>query len=440
MDVAIRGANMALAYDLFVQCGHKDILDEPFIKIFSNSLYQHAYYTVTHLEYNKSLRSNHYLANIAGLLFMTAYLDGTKKINQWLAFSIQEIFNELKIQFYEEGTNFEASTSYHRLSSEMVFYSVALIKGLPKERVTALKLVKPYIVSFYKRIRYRSLKHQAFSIKENKIICPEWAYDRIFKSAEFTSMITNKKGNIAQIGDNDNGRFFKFTPIGEFQSKKPPIWEENILNHSSLLSACNGFFEKQYFQNVPLLEESIIRTLCQDMSFSPRPPKSTVSFKTQVKEESFKTQVKEDLSLQYGKTTTIPITTNTSLLKQNMKIYGYEEFGLYIIKSDHLHLTFSATDNGQLGNGGHAHNDKLSITLTIDHEEVLKDPGTYNYTAYPDLRNKFRSTAIHNVPYVNNTEQNNWEKGRSGLFKLNNETDCFVLNATQASISLWLSY
>jgi hypothetical protein len=64
---------------------------------------------------------------------------------------------------------------------------------------------------------------------------------------------------------------------------------------------------------------------------------------------------------------------------------------------------------------GHAHNDKLSIELTINGVNVLVDPGTYVYTPCPDKRNMFRSTGYHNTVAFGNFEQNDLS---IGLFAL----------------------
>jgi len=86
---------------------------------------------------------------------------------------------------------------------------------------------------------------------------------------------------------------------------------------------------------------------------------------------------------------------------------------------------------GQNGNGGHAHNDQLSIELNIDGVDVIRDPGTYVYTPFPELRNRFRSTAVHFTPAVGSLEQNKWFPGVKGLFHLFNESngECLLFNS-----------
>jgi hypothetical protein len=70
------------------------------------------------------------------------------------------------------------------------------------------------------------------------------------------------------------------------------------------------------------------------------------------------------------------------------------------------HLTIDAGDVGTEGTGGHAHNDLMSITLQALGETFLADPGTYVYTSHPEERNRFRSTASHNVLQIGDHESN----------------------------------
>jgi hypothetical protein len=64
------------------------------------------------------------------------------------------------------------------------------------------------------------------------------------------------------------------------------------------------------------------------------------------------------------------------------------------------HLTFDAGPHGYL-NGGHAHSDALSVTLTTGGAPLLIDPGTATYTGDPELRTRLRSSVSHNTVTVN---------------------------------------
>jgi hypothetical protein len=68
------------------------------------------------------------------------------------------------------------------------------------------------------------------------------------------------------------------------------------------------------------------------------------------------------------------------------------------------HLVFDAGHHGFL-NGGHAHADALSIVLTVRGRPLLVDAGTGTYTMDPQLRDLFRSTAMHNTVVVNGRSQ-----------------------------------
>jgi len=85
---------------------------------------------------------------------------------------------------------------------------------------------------------------------------------------------------------------------------------------------------------------------------------------------------------------------------------AFPHAGWYIMRSNTNYMIISCGPNGQNGNGGHCHNDKLSFELCIDGEDIIVDPGTYVYTAEPEWRNKFRSAVYHNTVMVDDKEQN----------------------------------
>ena len=79
--------------------------------------------------------------------------------------------------------------------------------------------------------------------------------------------------------------------------------------------------------------------------------------------------------------------------------------GYYVSRSpagDHLVI-----DGGPHGyrNGGHAHADALSLAFTLNGAPLLIDPGTGCYTIDPALRNRMRSTALHNTLQLDGRDQ-----------------------------------
>lgn len=90
---------------------------------------------------------------------------------------------------------------------------------------------------------------------------------------------------------------------------------------------------------------------------------------------------------------------------------AFPDTGLYLLQwgntttSDAVSLIF---DCGPLGLGplaAHGHADALSVTLRAFGEDILVDPGTYDYFRFPGWRDYFRSTRAHNTIEVDGLDQ-----------------------------------
>jgi hypothetical protein len=441
MDVGIRAANMLVAYDLFCQIDDFEILDDDFKQVFANSIYEHGLHIINNLEYSESLTSNHYLSDIAGLLYISAYLTSNARIDKWLAFSIQEIMQEMQNEFYEDGGNFESSTSYHRLSGELMIYSTALILGLKKDKIKSLQ---DYTIQNWNiKPKLKSIQNQQFSIESNtlNIDLPQWYIDKLYKIGRFTYDISKPNGEIPQFGDNDSGRFFRLSPNGEFITYNETVnkylnlknygesdtlfWDENILNHTTFISCFSGLYQDEIFKNSNILEKSFICAIADKIL--------TEKNKEYVNININNTNIKE---LKYTKSIEYDLISNI----QDLNFIVYPNSGIYIFKADNVYLSICVTPLGQKDNGGHTHNDKLGFELWANGKNVVEDPGTYLYTPIADRRNEFRSLKAHNVPAVQDIEQNTWLDGRWGLFSLNKNTSCFVNKYDNNSIQLELNY
>jgi hypothetical protein len=79
--------------------------------------------------------------------------------------------------------------------------------------------------------------------------------------------------------------------------------------------------------------------------------------------------------------------------------------GYYVSRSPRGdHIVIDGGAHGYL-NGGHAHADALSLTLTVAGVPLLVDPGTGAYTVDQGLRDRLRSSQMHNTLVVDGRSQ-----------------------------------
>ncbi|PKN98523.1 MAG: hypothetical protein CVU42_11930, partial [Chloroflexi bacterium HGW-Chloroflexi-4] len=347
MDVAIRVSNWLITYDLFKMVGVQ--FDAEFESIFNRSVYEHGSHIVNNLEWHPKFRSNHYLSDIVGLLFVSAHLSTNDQTNGWLALSIQELINEVKHQFHSDGSNFEASTCYHRLSSELVIYATALVLGLSAEKRQSLKSYAPFTHIGSPKKLHIPLPLFETPGEINATPFPAWYFERIEKMAEFTMAITKPDGHVPQIGDNDNGRLFKFTPKyteitskearGRFQNLEnwtelhddATYWLEDHLDHHHLIAEINSLFNRPDFnifsENNYSLESTIVGWLSNEVKVSPQTKvKSEKSVLTNKQNNSQFENIPAS-SLQYNRVTRIPLPT--SFHREVVSASAYPDFGLY---------------------------------------------------------------------------------------------------------------
>ncbi len=407
MDVGIRTANVALAYSLLKSQGVT--FDAEFEHILCNFMYEQCNHIRNNLEWSKFLTSNHYFADIAGLLWGSAILPKGKLRERWLYFSAGEINKEILKQFYEEGSNREGSTAYHRLTGEMALYSLALMKYLNRHG------------------EHIAIDNQALAI--------------IKKAGDFTNAILRPDNMFTQIGDNDSGLFFRLSITGEIITAKEAktkyfnlsnykpqnieelYLDENMNDARTFLSSIYGMYGEKTLSHAEMVypfESSLIFQLAGDKSV--------------VLEKKIDLSLHDiDSELQYK--SNYEVLSNGLNLLEGLERIDYPQFGLYLFRGNNIYLCVNATDNGQKGNAGHAHNDKLSFELFIGDQCIYEDCGTYVYTALPERRNEFRSIYKHNTILVG-MEQNEY----NGLFSMHDRTRCTLLKVRKNSVRIQLQY
>ncbi|MBI3675793.1 MAG: alginate lyase family protein [Proteobacteria bacterium] len=93
--------------------------------------------------------------------------------------------------------------------------------------------------------------------------------------------------------------------------------------------------------------------------------------------------------------------------------------GLYVMRRGEDHVFVQCGNLAFAGRGGHAHNDLLSLEASLNGQKLVSDSGCYLYTSAIGERNRFRSTASHNTPMIDDEEINRFVPGE--LWVLRND-------------------
>src|SRR2546423_11043827 len=123
MEVALRAMNLLAAFALFLRSPQ---LDEFALKEQLRMFDQHGAHIRRNLEFSHIATSNHYLCDVAGLLWLGVMLPELAPASEWREFGLRELLAEMKKQILPDGADCEASTGYHRLKAEVFLYSFVL--------------------------------------------------------------------------------------------------------------------------------------------------------------------------------------------------------------------------------------------------------------------------------------------------------------------------
>lgn len=430
MDVAIRAANLLVARDIVVASGAK--FDEAFEAVFAASIFAHARFIAANLEWSPQVRGNHYLADIVGLLFAAAYLPSSDEVDAWLAFAVQELLTEVAYQFHEDGSNFEASVCYHRLSAEMVLWAFALLADLPREKLAVLQRAQRH--RSLPRLRAEALPMHAVPWGTRATPVPDWCWVRLAKIAAFTQAMTRPDGLVVQFGDNDSGRFIMLGSGEQLHAGNDPAAPAWSLDHGALVAGIwailGGVQDSSSVPDDP--GARILRTLA---GFDDDPdPVRVMSLGCNARtctigdDHVWADSVKRFEETPPASRWACTFEASTPGLIDGLQLTAFPGMGCYVFRSPRLYLAIRCGEIGLSGLGAHAHCDQLAIELVIDGETHVRDPGTLIYTPFPAKRNAYRSARAHHVPRVAGREPA--YLGR-GLFDLRGaaEGECLYFGA-----------
>lgn len=383
MDVSIRAVNWIWGLAIFR--GHPAL--SPAVRwCMTRSLYRHGLHIENHLDYWPCVpTSNHYLADIVGLLHIAAAFPEFAESNRWVAFCLQELVSEMGRTVYPDGASYEASTCYHRLVTEMFLCGTLLALRLPAQRRMRIKdfdwrkqPVKP---------RLQPYSQQQYDLDRPEIF-PSWYFSRLERMAEFICDLTKPNGRVPIFGDNDNGRLVKLTPV-VFWNEEAARYCEEFRDHRHLLATAGMLFDRKNFQELGKPYVLDAKLLVQGI------PSSTLSAILCTVRSCSANRPLEPKPLQSGGNAHLPGTAGVRA--RNREHVFYPDIGIAVYRREELWLAIAAGPNGMLGHGGHGHVDKLSFELCINGRDVIVDPGTYVYTPLPAWRNRLRSANAHNT-------------------------------------------
>src|SRR5229473_500705 len=166
MEAALRAMSICFLLNLLSPLRREE---EPWLATVTRSLDQHLLYIEANIEFSHLLSSNHYLSNVVGLYCLSLFLDGEGMSARRGKYRLR-IEAEMAQQVYEDGGDYEASTGYQVLVTQLFTTALLLMRC---ERST------PATPAFVGRLR---------------------------TMFQFLDAIASTSGQLPQVGDCDDGR------------------------------------------------------------------------------------------------------------------------------------------------------------------------------------------------------------------------------------------
>ncbi len=201
MEAALRAMSICFLLNLLSPIRREE---EPWLASVTRSLSQHLLYIEANIEFSHLLTSNHYLSDIVGLYCLSAFLDGEGMAARRCKYR-QRIEAEMTQQVYEDGGDYEASTGYQVLVTQLF--------------ATALLLMRSE----------RSASPAATFVGRLKMMF------------QFLNSVASASGQLPQVGDCDDGRTELL--VDDLQQMiHCPVVERNSLRVSHLLGLGQRLF------------------------------------------------------------------------------------------------------------------------------------------------------------------------------------------------------
>lgn len=180
MEAALRSMSICFMLDLLVVGAQ---LETSWLETVTQCLWEHLLFIEANLEFSHLTRSNHYLSNVVGLLCLSTFLKGPEMDERRKLYS-KLVDQEMRLQVYADGGNYEASTGYHLLVLQMFTAAFRLMQkgGIEPADEFTVRLRKMY---------------------------------------RWTAALANENGRVPHVGDCDDGRVELLTDDLEAMLKAP---------------------------------------------------------------------------------------------------------------------------------------------------------------------------------------------------------------------------
>jgi hypothetical protein len=195
MEVALRAVNLLAAFRLFRR---SPALDEKRLALLLALFDAHGRHVRRNLEYSYIATGNHYLSDVAGLLWLGLLLPELSAAAGWREFALKELLRELDRQVLPDGADWEASTGYQRFVTEIFLYAFLLCR-------------------------------------ENGFDVGERAWGRVRSMLEYGRAILRPDGRAPLVGDADGGQLL---PLGRRRADE----------HAYLLAVGAALFQEPRFK------------------------------------------------------------------------------------------------------------------------------------------------------------------------------------------------
>lgn len=368
MEAALRAVSWIQAYSVFFPTTqHRSA----FWQKFMDTLWKHGTFISYNLEYTRH-PGNHFDANALGLVALGSFFYDVKDGKRWFHAGKRALEREIFRQTMSDGVDWEKSTAYHRLVTE-IFFAASVI---------ADKAGMPFS-SEYK--------------------------ERLAAMHEFMAAYCRADGSAPQFGDADDGRVVR------------SLAAETFTNHASHLVCGALYFQRadnmpndipdympdytqNYTQNyVPeYLSRASSRASSWAASDAPAALLPLLDAWMWFGHNALE-RWKELQSSRLGQ-----VREESALLYTHCKEGGYVVCRMNTGSEAHpvqAHWMADVGDYGMNGWGGHGHNDCLSFELWLGSQTAsgvqgrvfVCDSGTGLYTADTALRDSLRSVEAHNT-------------------------------------------